>query len=66
MWRKIDMRNDGLHHEMEELESMCHHAVDRSGGNLVDITVEHFGTDDLLKYITDRYLLLNFLWLNSV
>lgn len=53
MWRKIDMRNDGLHHEMEELENMCHHAVDRSGGNLVDITVEHFGTDDLLKYITD-------------
>ncbi|XP_004306412.1 PREDICTED: F-box protein SKIP19-like [Fragaria vesca subsp. vesca] len=53
MWRRIDMRNDGRHHEMDELASMCRHAVDRSAGELVDITVEHFGTDDLLKYITD-------------
>ncbi|PRQ29564.1 putative F-box domain, leucine-rich repeat domain, L domain-containing protein [Rosa chinensis] len=53
MWRQIDMRNDGTQHEMEDLENMCRHAVGRSAGKLVGITVEHFGTDDLLKYITD-------------
>ncbi|KAK4254600.1 hypothetical protein QN277_009958 [Acacia crassicarpa] len=54
MWRAIDMRNLGDLHDMPyDLEIMCRHAVDRSCGQLVDINVEHFGTDDLLKYITD-------------
>ncbi|XP_062012665.1 F-box protein SKIP19-like [Rosa rugosa] len=55
MWRTIDMRNDGDLHDMTyDLEKMCCHAVDRSCGQLVDITVEYFGSDELLKYITDR------------
>ncbi|KAL6201477.1 hypothetical protein ACLB2K_025191 [Fragaria x ananassa] len=32
MWRRIDMRNDGRQHEMDELQKMCRHAVDRSAG----------------------------------
>ncbi|KAK4254601.1 hypothetical protein QN277_009959 [Acacia crassicarpa] len=54
MWRVIDMQNLGDLHDMPyDLEIMCRHAVDRSRGQLVDINVEYFGTDDLLKYITD-------------
>ncbi|XP_050368507.1 F-box protein SKIP19-like [Argentina anserina] len=55
MWRTIDMRNDGDLHDMTyDLEKMCCLAVDRSCGQLVDITIEYFGSDELLKYITDR------------
>lgn len=32
---------------------LCRHAVDRSCGGLLDINIDYFGTDDLLKYITD-------------
>lgn len=55
VWRKIDMYKVGdLDLEMD-LEKMCRHAVDRSCGQLVDINIEYFGTDALLKYIADRY-----------
>ncbi|KAM5566031.1 hypothetical protein ABKV19_019829 [Rosa sericea] len=52
IWRTVDMRNDGDF--PYDLEIMCCHAVDRSRGELVDINIEHFGTDELLHYITDR------------
>lgn len=53
MWRTIDMRNDGFLRDYDfNLEKMCRHAIDRSSGDLVDINVEHFGTDELLHYIT--------------
>ncbi|KAM1107912.1 hypothetical protein EV1_004585 [Malus domestica] len=55
MCRTIDMHNDGDLDEMPyNLEKMCRLAVDRSCGTLVYINVEHFGTDDLLKDITDK------------
>ncbi|XP_028759197.1 F-box protein SKIP19 [Neltuma alba] len=54
IWRTIDMQNLGdLHIMPDDLEILCRRAVDRSCGQLVDINVEYFGTDDLLKYITD-------------
>ncbi|XP_004300559.1 PREDICTED: F-box protein SKIP19-like [Fragaria vesca subsp. vesca] len=54
MWRTIDMRNDGFLRDYDfYLEKMCRHGVDLSSGGLVDINVEHFGTDELLKYITN-------------
>ncbi|PQQ07434.1 F-box protein SKIP19 [Prunus yedoensis var. nudiflora] len=54
-WRTIDMRVDldDQRHIHYDLEKMCRHAVDRSSGNLIDINVDIFGTDELLKYITD-------------
>ncbi|XP_062006850.1 F-box protein SKIP19-like, partial [Rosa rugosa] len=59
IWRKIDMRNDGDLEDMDyDLEEMFRHAVNRSSGNLVDINIEYFGTDELLEYITDRYELV--------
>ncbi|KAJ7969051.1 F-box protein [Quillaja saponaria] len=54
MWRAIDMHNLGdLLDIPYGLEIMCRHAIDRSCGQLVDINIEYFGTDELLKYITD-------------
>ena len=61
MWRAIDMRN---HYDLD-IEKMCRHAIDRSSGQLRDINIEFFGTDDLLNHITNRSLLY-FLWICSL
>ncbi|XP_075667599.1 F-box protein SKIP19-like [Castanea sativa] len=52
MWNSIDMRNLGDRDMDCDLEKMCNHAIDRSCGHLQDINIEHFGTDNLLAYIT--------------
>ncbi|KAK8671378.1 hypothetical protein V6N13_037974 [Hibiscus sabdariffa] len=54
MWRSIDMRNTGEREDGRVHEKMCFHAVDRSCGHLLDINIEHFGTDELLFYIAER------------
>lgn len=52
MWRAIDLSNiDDMSYNPEII---CRHAVDRSQGQLLDINVEYFGTDDLLHYISER------------
>ncbi|KAE7996118.1 hypothetical protein FH972_000866 [Carpinus fangiana] len=54
MWLAIDMRKPGKHWKFPQLEKMCREAVDRSCGQLVDIKVEDFGTDELLRHIADN------------
>ncbi|CAL5346397.1 F-box protein SKIP19-like [Camellia sinensis] len=55
MWRSIDMRNLGDLWSMPyNLEKMARHAIDRSCGELVDINLEYFVTDELLQYLADR------------
>ncbi|PRQ29624.1 putative F-box domain, leucine-rich repeat domain, L domain-containing protein [Rosa chinensis] len=54
VWRTIDMD----HHLLDDfiygsMEHMCRDLIDRSCGSLVDINVVRFGTDRLLKSITD-------------
>ncbi|KAK4488136.1 hypothetical protein RD792_003878 [Penstemon davidsonii] len=70
MWRVIDMRNRGDLHDMpydldimcrHALEIICRHAVDRSQGQLIEINIEYFGTDELIHYITERSPLLKHL-----
>ncbi|MED6169116.1 hypothetical protein PIB30_018455 [Stylosanthes scabra] len=54
MWRTINMCNIGFINSVDfDLEKMCRHAIDRSCGLLEDISIEYFGSDDLLKYIID-------------
>ncbi|XLU31811.1 hypothetical protein S245_067877, partial [Arachis hypogaea] len=54
MWRTINMCNIGIRNSVDyKLEKMCRHAIDRSCGQLVDISIEYFATDDFLKYIID-------------
>ena len=50
LWRRINVVND----REAAVGRLCRHAVDRSCGGLLDINIDYFGTDDLLKYITDR------------
>ncbi|XP_059435880.1 putative F-box/LRR-repeat protein 23 [Corylus avellana] len=52
MWRAIDMGNNN-HWNDDELNTICRDAVDRSCGQLVDINLEYFGTDKLLRHIAD-------------
>lgn len=52
MWRVIDMQNLGNLGSMPyDLEKMCMHAIDRSQGQLLDINIEYFGTDELMEYL---------------
>ncbi|RZC66842.1 hypothetical protein C5167_010549 [Papaver somniferum] len=52
------MRNrwDLFDDEFYDMERMAREAVDRSCGQLVEFSMEHFGTDELLEYIADEYL----------
>lgn len=55
MWRCIDIRNAGDFWEIpNNLEIMCRHAVDLSQGQLIDINIESFGSDELLLFISQR------------
>ncbi|KAL3643705.1 hypothetical protein CASFOL_014520 [Castilleja foliolosa] len=47
LWRVIRMTRSGD-------DVLCRRAVDRSQGELIDIHIEYFGTDDLLHYISQR------------
>ncbi|PQQ07432.1 F-box protein SKIP19-like isoform X1 [Prunus yedoensis var. nudiflora] len=55
MWRTIDKRDvfDYQTYLRYDIKKMYRHVVDRSSDNVVDIIVEDFCTDELLKYITD-------------
>lgn len=51
-WRVIKIvNNDRM---PETCSIMCRRAVDRSQGQLVDLTVAYFGDDELLLYIANR------------
>ncbi|XP_022642671.1 F-box protein SKIP19 isoform X2 [Vigna radiata var. radiata] len=51
LWCTIDMSNSG---DMDlQLGIICRRAIDYSCGHLLRINIEHFGTDDLLRHITD-------------
>ncbi|KAL3643695.1 hypothetical protein CASFOL_014510 [Castilleja foliolosa] len=55
IWRVIDMENSGdLIETAKYCEFMCRRAVDRSLGELIQINIEFFGTNDLLLYISER------------
>lgn len=56
MWRVIKMQNAGADFwdREDDLEKMCCQAVDRSQGELIDISLEYFGSDNLLSYVAQR------------
>ncbi|XP_023762571.1 F-box protein SKIP19 isoform X1 [Lactuca sativa] len=54
MWRVIYMENHSDPCTRPPLQQMCKHAVDRSQGQLVDLTLVHFANHELLLYIADR------------
>jgi len=50
MWRTIHMSNNETSPDVD-LVKICHYAVEQSCGNLEDIEIVSFCTDDLLQYI---------------
>lgn len=52
MWRVIYLRNPEYFNEV--YAGMCRHAVDRSQGQLVDLTIDYFGDEELINYIANR------------
>ncbi|XP_058099061.1 putative F-box/LRR-repeat protein 23 isoform X2 [Magnolia sinica] len=47
-----------LYNDEDGLEKMARNAVDRSEGQLVEFSVEYFGTDKLLQYVIERVSIL--------
>ncbi|KAJ9560446.1 hypothetical protein OSB04_005606 [Centaurea solstitialis] len=57
MWRVICIDNPWQFLSYERFINLCKHAVDRSQGQLIDITIGHFeifGDFELLQYVADR------------
>ncbi|KAK1409571.1 hypothetical protein QVD17_36098 [Tagetes erecta] len=54
MWRVINMNDLWCYSAMLSITSMCKHAVDRSQGQLVDITLVYDDNANLLQYVADR------------
>ncbi|XP_049377866.1 F-box protein SKIP19-like [Solanum stenotomum] len=56
MWRVVKMHNAGADFwdREDDLEKICGRAVECSNGELVDLSLEYFGSDKLLSYIAER------------
>lgn len=55
MWRVINMNDIWCYVLIRSITKMCKHAVDRSQGQLVDITLVYDNNVDLLQHVADRY-----------
>ncbi|XP_057763924.1 F-box protein SKIP19-like [Salvia miltiorrhiza] len=56
LWRVIDLFNPDSDSRTVEKKyvAMCRRAVDRSQGQLVDLTIKFFGDGELINYVADR------------
>ncbi|XP_047940981.1 putative F-box/LRR-repeat protein 23 [Salvia hispanica] len=54
LWRVIDFSDKKQGPLFDKYMIMCRCAVDRSQGQLVDLTIQYFGNDKLMEYITER------------
>ncbi|KAI3959850.1 hypothetical protein MKX01_022332 [Papaver californicum] len=56
LFRSIDMRNRSylLDDNMYDVEKMAREAVDRSCGQLVEFSMDDFGSAELLAYVTEK------------
>ncbi|PWA71604.1 F-box domain, Leucine-rich repeat domain, L domain-like protein [Artemisia annua] len=78
MWRVIHMDASLSSHRRIHLREICKIDVDRSQGQLVDITIIDFCNNDLLEYIADRsshlrrleitrlYSIMNVIWTEAL
>lgn len=63
MWQVVDIRYSDNFYSLyngivsdydSKMEEVTKEAVDLSHGQLIDFTIERFGSDDLLRYVSDR------------
>ncbi|XP_047308426.1 uncharacterized protein LOC124911932 [Impatiens glandulifera] len=54
LWRSIDMCNIDDCYVPYRMLKLTKQAIDRSCGQLIDMNLEYYCNDDILKYITDR------------
>lgn len=60
MWSVVDLKNDGDNFKMPwVLDKICRIAVDRSQGQLLKISIDNFGSIDMINYIAERYIFLS-------
>ncbi|KAJ9565914.1 hypothetical protein OSB04_001880 [Centaurea solstitialis] len=63
MWKVIDMNNRYKGLNTDVYEKLTKQAVHRIRGELIEITLHSFGTDDLLNFISRWYLCSTFFYL---
>ncbi|KAH6783136.1 hypothetical protein C2S52_008095 [Perilla frutescens var. hirtella] len=56
MWRVINIINSDRWHGRECTYNICRSAVDRSQGQLIDLTIEYFGDAELLDQVNSDAL----------
>ncbi|CAM8994742.1 unnamed protein product [Rhodiola kirilowii] len=54
MWRSIDLLSGLGLHEWFDVEKMARHAVDRSCGQLVDLSIGHFPSNGFIHFLAQR------------
>ncbi|OIT34129.1 PREDICTED: putative F-box/LRR-repeat protein 23 [Nicotiana attenuata] len=55
MWSVVDLKNEGDNFKMPwVLDKICRIAVDRSQGQLLKISIDNFGSIDMINYIAER------------
>ncbi|KAL6206554.1 hypothetical protein ACLB2K_023802 [Fragaria x ananassa] len=54
VWQSIDILDERYINLNYDMDKVCRHVIDLSSGNLVDISIEYIGTDQLLKYLAER------------
>ena len=58
IWRNVMMQNVDEPELAFKHEKMLYSAVDRSSGGLIKLDIEGFGSDELISYISQRYVSL--------
>nr|XP_011468353.1 PREDICTED: putative F-box/LRR-repeat protein 23 [Fragaria vesca subsp. vesca] len=53
VWQSIDILDERYINLNYDMDKVCRHVIDLSSGNLVDISIEYIGTDQLLKYLAE-------------
>ncbi|KAL6201478.1 hypothetical protein ACLB2K_025192 [Fragaria x ananassa] len=53
VWQSIDILDERYINLNYDMDKICRNVIDLSSGNLVDISIEYIGTDQLLKYLAE-------------
>ncbi|KAL5722138.1 hypothetical protein ACHQM5_005695 [Ranunculus cassubicifolius] len=63
LFRSLDLRKPFIHNYYFNYKKLANVAIDRSSGELVELYVENFGTEDLLRKVADKSVSLKYLCL---
>ena len=69
VWKVVDIRYSEIFYKLfnelgfdyvSKMEELVKQVVNLSSGQMIDFTIESFGSDNMLRYISDRYNLYSY------